>query len=1118
MRAEVLEWIKGESGMTGNRLIRKYVTELLAEIQQREASKDCWMREDLLISECYFLQMEGRQVSLKEMLFGEESLNIKQNIIIVSGKKHIGKRSFVKKLVEACAETLKENRRMLKWSANKGIYRIPIIINHEWYVGQGERELSLEDLIVAVIEDKLNCNFGEQEKIALKKDVENLLTNGRFFIYFEGEWWFGKSEYKLQEILRYGRIVEKYKKGAVRRNLVFLTVNDETDIKNSLLNKSSYILFTLKELSKEEVFTYLKNSDFNSKEILLKLCEDNPEILEMLQYPDHLRMVGELDGLNLIKEEHEEKLKNKFIFYDFFIRAKIEKKLIEKECKRKKSTENLVYNALQKYALEFYMGKGSKQIKETRSFSKLDYIDCGLLDKDMQFCFTICGNYLAAKELLLKVQKKELYAIDDVFLEKPLENILIMVSEMIKDIAIFEDFWRILYKNNSCKLLLLARIVKNSSFEKSYVAEIYEKAFYNLQKDFYDYTVLEMFQELENDGVTYLKKEYLSLEEKGKYTQTQINNIKKRSIYFLGISHNGIIERMLEELMEEKTDEHLKYHIIRAAVENYKKDKESTRIIDEKMDELADYCVKSKDPIIKSDFAVLYKKSQEREWTTGEREREISQKVKELMDSDIYWKRAHAAGAIGRRNVTNAISLLLERIEKELEFIYKKKAGYRNSIKVISYSVEAMCEMIDRKEGDSEKVINALLQCLDLDKLGDQDIEDAYATIATGIEYIINGDSSKLPFNLGGRFRNHAISYQRVLLNTFRQLLDDDFNENETIAKMAEEKISQMEEIVHKPERKNLAGRNNDKEENKIRILQLTDFHIVKERSSNDNQLINAIKDYIKNIDILLITGDLKQYWGDYKETEKILEELIKELNLSKEDVFMVPGNHDSNDYNEKSKVIKEIRENIYNDKECYRDYISTLYKGFRDYEKFLDEFYGPDLKKNGDIHNKLLSWKDKINILCMNTALFCDADSEAHKMVDIIELTGLNRDNTLPTICISHHKLSQLQEDHKNDVKGIFEHLRVGAMLSGDIHKSSIEFIKLSGRKVPNFICGKFLGESLDQWSSREIAVYEVDLSTRLMTPYLYELKDANLIPAFGFKRREDNNIDKWKEETVYL
>ena len=430
--------------------------------------------------------------------------------------------------------------------------------------------------------------------------------------------------------------------------------------------------------------------------------------------------------------------------------------------------------------------------------------------------------------------------------------------------------------------------------------------------------------------------------------------------------------------------------------------------------------------------------------------------------------------------------------------------------------MEAICELQDRGGSAEESIIEALMRLLDLNKLGDQNIEDAYSTIATGIEYIMNGDSDKLPFNLGGRFRNHAVSYQKVLLNTFQLVMAGNYEwkeNSEELESMVKGKLIKLESVMKEPKEN---GKGGEEEMDRIRILQLTDWHITGQ-NTDDNLMLKAVKRYLKEIDLLLITGDLKQHWNSYDDTLRTLKQLTDALGLEPEDVFMVPGNHDCDDYADKSAIVEEIRGNIYSNKEVYRENLTELYQGFRAYEQFLDQFYGKDWKENGGLHNRLLTWKDKLNILCMNTALLCDKESDKPKIVDIQELSAIETRNMLPTICISHHKPSQIYWDHKERVLAILDNLKVGAMLSGDIHKSAVETVELGGRPVPNFICAEFLGAPSDQWSERSVAVYEIDLGNGQMTPHLYELRDGTLRPSTKFQVPTDD-IDIWKDRVVNL
>lgn len=1107
------------------RIIREYVKKLNEDIREqdtggesehRDAGEKPWMRNNPLEGGLYSCIINGRPVSLQEIFFGSKSMETRQNIIVIAGEKHIGKKYFAKELLKVCQESIQKDRHHLFWGGTSAAWRIPVVLKYKRHWRSGGK-LSLSELITEAIREK--CVEVDKTKVRsqLKKKVEKLLNLGRFLIYFEGKSWLRELEDELKSALNYGKIVEDYNKNAKYRNLVIITVDSDTDMKESFLDEQFYAVIFLKKLSEDEVREYL----LKYLPGLLPLVEKEAKIMEILRYPEHLKMFEALYDKRLIEDGSHNELKNDFDFYDYFLRANIRKKLAETSKGKDKGTggkpivnrprENAILNKLRGYAIGLYLENKKEKEDPSRYFSFDDYMETGILDKDGEFVFPLCGYYLVAQDIVERVAENALGIIPQCLLEEPLETVLIWAGRMIDDIECFSRFWNCLEGNKSCKLLLLAKIVKVAEFKDVFEEKIYKKAFSNLKEDFYDYSVLEMLEELGYDGVDHLKHKYLMLAEE--YDVISQNNIKKRLVYFLGISHNGIIGKMLDELMEEKTDLHLKYHIIRAAVENYGKHKESTELVMERFEQLEDYCGRSEDAIIRSDFCILYEKHKNREWIYPENMQKLMGELEAKMEDRIYWIRAHAAGAIGRRNKAKSYNLLTNRIERELQLIYDKKGDYRNSIKVISYSVEAVCELSEHREGEKAEVICHLAGLLEMELLGDQDIEDAYSTIATGIEYMINPDAEKLPFNLGGRFRNHTINYQKVLLNTFRKLelfLGEDEGESEKIKAKRERlvEIMAMEDAVKRMQEK--------KPPHSIRILHLSDWHYTGPNADN-NMLIRAVKKF-KEIDILVITGDLKQVGENYDNTLSILRKLIEELGLEPEDVFMVPGNHDCDDYDRKKEVIADIRKNMFKDKEYYRKYLAELYQGMQTYVSFLEEFYGKGGIEQGGIHNQLYVWKDCLNILSINTALLCDNNSDKDKMVDINELTVLEKKDDLPVLCIAHHKLDQLYLDHEDAVKETFGELKVSAMFSGDIHRSMVNEIYVNPNTIPNYICGKFLGDTNDAWSERNIALYEVNMEKRELTPDLYKLERSRLIPDYTFRERPGNVEDDWKKKPVKL
>lgn len=1110
-------------------MIKRYVMEVIGGARTQDGEQGhLWMREDLLTSSLYSCKLSsGEEIPLNEMLFGRISANTRQNIIVIMGKEHIGKRCFVEKLLDVCKATVDLDGRSRGLPKQNKQYRLPVIIDHDLHRNTNST-FDLVELITSTVENKFPSMTNASGHKRLKWKIKQLLAEGRFIIYFKGTCWLRDLEDELRTILSGGDIIDFYSKKATYHNLVILTVNSESDVKESFLNENNFVSIQLKKLTKNEVKKYLEKYIPS----LLGIIEEEGNALEILRYPENLRMFEALYHKKLLEGEQKSVIKDRFGFYDYYIRANIREQLkaIEHSKKSKKppadskrSSEinnpqrvDAIFLKLQKYAACLYLKRDIVKEQPSTYFRFHNFIKCGILNEEEQFTFPMCGYYLVARQLVLELEQNTLQEIPICLLEEPLEIILLWVSRMINSVETFFSLWQLLLKSESYRLLLLAKIVRGSQFKDSYIDEIYKMAFLNLKEDFYDYTVLEVFNEMGYDSGNYLKSKYLDL---GNYDEIPRNNIKKRSVYYLGISHKGIISTMLDELINENTDLHLKYHIIRAMVENYGNDENSTKLIHDNFGRLTEYCSSSSDPIIRSDFCVLFKKHTGKDLMAPDGSYNLLKLLKDRLEDTKYWVRAHAAGTIGRRSGDNEKneSLLLDRIKKELHKIYEEDGDYRNSIKVISYSVEAICEISDLDIETKETIICELVKLIDINRLGNRDVEDAYSTIATGIEFLINADTKKPPFNLGGRFRNHIINYQKVLLNIFRELEFFFYDEDQEMVGLVREKQEEMERII--AQKKAAEQDEITEESNEIRILQLSDWHF-KGESAQNNLIIAAVKREVKKINILVITGDLKQYDSNYDETLEVLRQLTKSLGLSPRDVFIVPGNHDCGYYADKEKIVKEVHDNIDKNPEYYQKHLDQLMQGFQEYEAFLKNFYGSDSTEQGGIENRLLLWDNRLHILTMNTALLCDGDTDKKKLVNILELSKIEKesDDNLPTICISHHPMSLLYFDHESTVKQVFKNLNVSALLSGDLHRSKLELIHVSPKEIPNYCCGEFVGESGDYWPSHDIAIYTLDLKERTLMPQLYAWRDNQFVPDQTFCERPETFESAWNPKKVEL
>ena len=122
------------------RIIREYVKKLNEDIREqdtgeesehKDAAEKPWMRNNPLEGGLYSCIINGRPVSLQEIFFGSKSMETRQNIIVIAGEKHIGKKYFAKELLKVCQESVQKDRHHLFWSGTKAAWRIPVVLKYE---------------------------------------------------------------------------------------------------------------------------------------------------------------------------------------------------------------------------------------------------------------------------------------------------------------------------------------------------------------------------------------------------------------------------------------------------------------------------------------------------------------------------------------------------------------------------------------------------------------------------------------------------------------------------------------------------------------------------------------------------------------------------------------------------------------------------------------------------------------------------------------------------------------------------------------------------------------------------------------------------------------------------
>lgn len=235
-----------------------------------------------------------------------------------------------------------------------------------------------------------------------------------------------------------------------------------------------------------------------------------------------------------------------------------------------------------------------------------------------------------------------------------------------------------------------------------------------------------------------------------------------------------------------------------------------------------------------------------------------------------------------------------------------------------------------------------------------------------------------------------------------------------------------------------------------FRWIHLSDLHFAyKDYHTNRLRLklLNRLEEVNRQNEIhaLFITGDITDKNAEYdNDLYSFINEIVGVLRLTREQLFMVPGNHDIARSSARDNNLIKLREKGF-DGICKMDNTAIWY--FLNAQQEFNNLY---LRLKGQtflcdqVHS--VTKGTGINIVNMNTAWLCGEDDEEGQLFigSHLLFESLNQANLSPSdinIAIGHHNITNFHRSEQEQLRGLFKDYNIDFYLSGHSHTSSIHY-----------------------------------------------------------------------------
>lgn len=239
----------------------------------------------------------------------------------------------------------------------------------------------------------------------------------------------------------------------------------------------------------------------------------------------------------------------------------------------------------------------------------------------------------------------------------------------------------------------------------------------------------------------------------------------------------------------------------------------------------------------------------------------------------------------------------------------------------------------------------------------------------------------------------------------------------------------------------------------KYRWVHLSDIHFAYKNYQTNRlreRLFEKTKEIIRQdkVNFLFITGDItdRNYKYDM-DLYKFISELLKIMGLDERHMFIVPGNHDVNRFDERKEKLEQIKnagdkglEIVHNmDSPTVKMLLSAQQKYFDMYRNIKKEEYPVET-----IH--FVREVDGAKIIHLNTSWLCGIDGEegrlflgSDKLYDCLKNAGMKEEDL--NIAIGHHSFECFNKREQDQLKALFNEYNIDFYLSGHVHEALINY-----------------------------------------------------------------------------